>query len=214
MTKASLSFGALEHALANYFQVPPAGIARFRARIKQLQRLEFPAGVNVGRGVKMPYGTEHLLKLILAFELIDAGLTASPATRIVELHWEKFRAGIAAAAVSAKHSSAVYATIAPHMMDNIAGEASRVTIDDQNSRLNLEQDSLRGTITQISIILTVLFSRLRRGSMPTDKLPTFFIAMEIKEWGQALPEYEASGHPDWFRLGQYNVTGVLENGDT
>lgn len=86
----SLSFGRLESVLANHFRIDPDRAGTFRARIKQLQRLNFPSGVNVGRGVKFEYGLEHTLKLIVALEFMSAGLPAKFVSDIVENDWTRF----------------------------------------------------------------------------------------------------------------------------
>jgi len=87
-----LSYRQLEVILAAYLNVHPDKIGTFRSRMKQLQRLEFPAGVNIGRGVRMTYSAEHLLQLAVAFEVIGTGLAAKAATDLVSEYWERFQA--------------------------------------------------------------------------------------------------------------------------
>lgn len=87
-----LSYRQLEVILAAYLNVHPDKIGTFRSRMKQLQRLEFPAGVNIGRGVRMTYSAEHLLQLAVAFEVIGTGLAAKAATDLVSEFWERFQA--------------------------------------------------------------------------------------------------------------------------
>jgi len=87
-----LSYRQLELILAAYLSVHPDKIGTFRSRMKQLQRLEFPAGVNIGRGVRMTYNAEHLLQLAVAFEVIGTGLAAKAATDLVSGYWERFQA--------------------------------------------------------------------------------------------------------------------------
>lgn len=87
-----LSYRQLEAILAAYLNVHPDKVATFRSRMKQLQRLEFPMGVNIGRGVRMTYSAEHLLQLAVAFEVIGTGVPAKAATELVSQYWERFRA--------------------------------------------------------------------------------------------------------------------------
>ena len=87
-----LSYRQLEATLAAYLNVNPDKIGTFRSRMKQLQRLEFPAGVNIGRGVRMTYSAEHLLQLAVAFEVIGTGLAAKAATDLVNQFWNRFQA--------------------------------------------------------------------------------------------------------------------------
>ena len=90
-----LTYGQLEATLAAHFRIKPDRLGTFRSRIKQLQRLEFPPGVNIGRGAKMTYGASHLVKLAFAFELIGAGFPAMLATRVTEENWRKIGAAVA-----------------------------------------------------------------------------------------------------------------------
>lgn len=87
-----LSYRQLEAILAAYLGVHPDRVSTFRSRMKQLQRLEFPVGVNIGRGVRMTYTAEHLLQLAVAFEVIGSGLAAKAATDLVTTYWERFQA--------------------------------------------------------------------------------------------------------------------------
>lgn len=92
-----LSYRQLEAILAAYLTVHPDKMGTFRSRMKQLQRLKFPAGVNIGRGVRMTYTAEHLLQLAVAFEMIGAGLAAKAATDLVSEYWDRFKTAFARA---------------------------------------------------------------------------------------------------------------------
>jgi hypothetical protein len=92
-----LSYRQLELILAAYLNVHPDKMGTFRSRLKQLQRLEFPAGVNIGRGVRMTYSAEHLLQLAVAFEVVGAGLAAKAATDLVSENWRCFQIAFARA---------------------------------------------------------------------------------------------------------------------
>lgn len=92
-----LSYAQLERTLAVHFGIHPEREGTFRARVKQLQRLGFPPGVNIGRGTRMTYSAVHLFQLASAFELMRLGLPASSATAIVEQNWPDFGAGYALA---------------------------------------------------------------------------------------------------------------------
>lgn len=94
-----LTFAQLELVLARHLRVHPDKQGTLRSRIKQLQRLQFPPGVNVGRGSKMEYTGEHLFMLVSAFELISLSLPAQTATTVVTDHWDTFAAGYALAAL-------------------------------------------------------------------------------------------------------------------
>jgi hypothetical protein len=137
------SYRQLERTLTGYLRIAPDREATFRSRIKQLQRLEFPSGVNVGRGAKMIYTGEHLFKLATAFELIAAGHPAQAATLIVERHWISFAGAYALAAMedrrwSGRDKVGIFIRIRINAMHEIQfGEhtekvrSSQVTIEDQ-----------------------------------------------------------------------------------
>lgn len=88
-----LTYGQLEAAVVTHLRIHPDRVSTLRARIKQLQKLQFPPGVNVGRGTKMAYNATHLFQLISAFELINVGLPAATATSMVVASWRVFEAG-------------------------------------------------------------------------------------------------------------------------
>jgi hypothetical protein len=88
-----LSFSRLEAVLSAYFRIDPDRGGTFRARIKQLQRLNFPSGVNVGRGVKFEYELSHALKLVVALEIMALGLPAKFVSELVEESWRRFAIG-------------------------------------------------------------------------------------------------------------------------
>jgi hypothetical protein len=100
-----LTYGQVETTLAAHLQIQPDRMGTFRSRIKQLQRLQFPPGVNVGRGSKMGYSGEHLFMLVTAFELIGIGLPAQTACHLVTRHWPHFAGGYALAALQARHTT-------------------------------------------------------------------------------------------------------------
>lgn len=54
------------------------------SRIKQWQRLGVPAGVNVGRGLRVIYGREQVLAMIFMNELTRLGFPAATAKAIIE----------------------------------------------------------------------------------------------------------------------------------
>lgn len=87
-----LSYKQLEAVLSAHFRIHPDRIGRFQSRIKQLQRLNFPSGVNVGRGEKMKYSSTHLFQFVAAFELINQGIPGGTAVEIVKLKWDNFAA--------------------------------------------------------------------------------------------------------------------------
>lgn len=99
-----MTYKQLEKILISHLRILPDREGTFRSRIKQLQRMEFPAGVNVGRGAKMLYAGEHLFKLVTAFELISSGLPALTATQLVDRHWTAISASYGLSALQRRWS--------------------------------------------------------------------------------------------------------------
>lgn len=136
-----LSYSQLEAILVTHFGIHPDRVSTFRARIKQLQRLGFPSGINIGRGVKMAYSAEHLFQLATAFELIDIGLTAQTATTVTAQNWTGISAAFGYAVRNEFSETAfpyevrlpsVYVRITRHSLTNVADlpEPGHVTIED------------------------------------------------------------------------------------
>lgn len=212
MTRVKFSFGALEQSLAVGFRIPPDDFPKFRARIKQLQRLGFPDGVNIGRGAKMPYSTEHLLKLGTAFALLDTGLTAKLVTERVEGDWEKLAAGYWAARGTPRHSSDVFALFHSNALGS-SREPDAVTIDDEFSKLNFEGAVENGLAPTCYIVLNItrLMRRLLSSADKAAQLANDFMELEIMGWRKKAPDFHPIGPgPDWYRIGQFDEDGVIK----
>jgi hypothetical protein len=65
----------VEDILADVHMIEPSKRAAFSARMRHLQRLEFPAGTNVGKGRRAAYGFSEIVLLAVAFELLQLGIT-------------------------------------------------------------------------------------------------------------------------------------------
>jgi hypothetical protein len=78
-----LSFAHVEQVLALAHEIRDDKRAAFAARLKHLQRLGFPPGVNTGRGVAATYDIGHLFLLGLALELNQLGLTPERAADVL-----------------------------------------------------------------------------------------------------------------------------------
>ena len=85
-----LAFSEVEIALANNLRVTPANTAKFRARLKQLQRSGWPTGVNTG-GTRPDYGAQQLLELAFVLELLECGVSPDRAVRLISAWWDSAR---------------------------------------------------------------------------------------------------------------------------
>lgn len=81
-----IGFGELDAVVRILHGIAPDNAALV-ARFKYMQRLGFPEGVNPGRGVRSVYGLEEVLKVLLAFELLETGATPSRVVRLVRTGW-------------------------------------------------------------------------------------------------------------------------------
>jgi len=96
-----MNYGILEGALAELIGVTPNGRQRFRARLKQFQRMGFPPGINVGRHAKASYSADNLFQMAVALELLQAGLSPERATKSVLSFWPELKRALLAANNSA-----------------------------------------------------------------------------------------------------------------
>lgn len=78
-----LSFNQVEAVFTERFAIPEDRAVAFRGRLQHLQRLNFPTGVNTGRGKKASYGWRQIIQLMVALDLIDFGMTPDAAAKSV-----------------------------------------------------------------------------------------------------------------------------------
>lgn len=90
----SLTFGQVEAILATMEGVHDDRRGALQSRLKQWQKMGFPEGVNVGRGVRATYGADQLFQLVYMVELLRVGLTPDRAIETVTAAWDTIRSGI------------------------------------------------------------------------------------------------------------------------
>ncbi len=86
MTVFGIGFGELDAVVRVMHGVDPDNAALV-ARFKYMQRMGFPEGANPGRGVRSVYGLDQVLKLLLAFELLETGATPTRVVRMLRTGW-------------------------------------------------------------------------------------------------------------------------------
>lgn len=79
-----LTFNQVEAVFTRRFDMPESKAVAFRGRLQHLQRLNFPTGVNTGRGTKARYGWIQIIQLMMVLDLIDVGLTPDVAAKSVK----------------------------------------------------------------------------------------------------------------------------------
>ena len=202
MPKVSVTFGRLELVLSTYFRIDPDRAGTFRARIKQLQRLNFPAGVNVGRGARFEYEIEHLVKLTLAFELLAVGIPAKLATELVEQGWPRIAVAIqlAVGVWSSPDDENVYCIFAPDLLSDNIDLQQAVLVYEQNAF----EEAAAGDAFKPAAMLAVNVTKLmRRLYLQCDhiRMEDWRINSEVRQWKTMLPELSDNiFFEDWARV--------------
>lgn len=93
----ALSYADVENVLAGLHRIADDKRVAFRARLKHLQRLGFPEGVNTGTGKRVSYTLSMLFQLALAMELTQVGLAPKRIVKIINLNWEECQGSLAVA---------------------------------------------------------------------------------------------------------------------
>jgi hypothetical protein len=203
-----LTYRQLEATLAAYLNVHPDKIGTFRSRMKQLQRLEFPAGVNIGRGVRMTYTAEHLLQLAAAFEVIGAGLAAKAATDLVSQYWNRFQAAFGRAQSKLQYGSefeTFICVMGKPPVAPVSGNADPVTVHDLTSLVEqvlcYPRHDQPGRAGMLLIRADYMLERINRLAGDIGQVPHPKWSQEYREWtaqrdkDQQLWDY-ADGGPE------------------
>ncbi len=202
MTDLTLSFAQLEAVLSSYFRIDPERSATFRARLKQLQRLNFPQGVNVGRGARFGYELEHCLKIILALEILGQGIPAKLATDLIEDGWERFQ--VAFQMVPWEYyddpgSPQIYCLVNMDLIGDSYKSERSIEIYDSNfikSKLLDEDSELHCTIF-MNVSSTI---RKFKNILPTIRIKSHSLAGEIRCWKTSLPKIVEDPFCDWVHV--------------
>ncbi|WP_070151101.1 hypothetical protein [Sphingobium phenoxybenzoativorans] len=80
-----LSYRHVEDLIAELHGIPPSRRTALLGRFKHFKRLGFPAGVNTGRGKPADYDVSAVLRLLIAFELLQLGQTPEKAIALMKL---------------------------------------------------------------------------------------------------------------------------------
>lgn len=89
-----LPYALAQFALAFVNGIAPAKAETFNSRLKQWQKMGFPDGVNVGRGVKAEYGARQVFQLLFMLKLMRVGLTPQRAQEVVRSAWPRLQDAI------------------------------------------------------------------------------------------------------------------------
>lgn len=84
MTRLSLSFSEVSRILQRVHKVIPDRASAFEARLKHYQKQGFPSGINTGRGRAAEYSADHLMRLAVATEFNQVGLSPDRTISLIE----------------------------------------------------------------------------------------------------------------------------------
>lgn len=203
MTNLSVTFGRLEVLLTTYFRIDPDRQGTFRARIKQLQRLNFPTGVNVGRGARFEYEIEHVIKLIFAFELLAVGVPAKLATDIVENGWDRISAAIQLVVGTWSCSSDqddVYCIVAPDLLNDASELSNAVLVYEREYFVEAASGDDFKPAAMLSVNVTKLMRRFYAHGDHV-RLEERKVKNQIRQWKTMVPElYGLSWANDWLKM--------------
>jgi hypothetical protein len=90
----SLSFGEASFLISLVAGIRPERAETFQSRLKQWQKMGFPEGTRVGRGVKAEYGATQIFQLALLVKLLRVGLTPERAQNVIKDGWTRLKGGI------------------------------------------------------------------------------------------------------------------------
>ncbi|KFG90032.1 hypothetical protein BV98_002205 [Sphingobium herbicidovorans NBRC 16415] len=93
-----MNYGQIEALYASLHRIRPEKRVAFKARLKHLQRLGFPPGVNTGTGRAAVYGPGQIFLLGLALEFTQMGINPDRTVKIIQdEHWLIVKSGEVAA---------------------------------------------------------------------------------------------------------------------
>ncbi|MHA6768097.1 hypothetical protein [Sphingobium ummariense] len=103
MSDLTFSYAHVERTLAKMHLINER-MSAFSSRLKHYQKRGFPSGINTGRGKAATYRIEHIVKLALATECNQMGLTPERAALVCTNNIDQIRAAIRLAALSFRAS--------------------------------------------------------------------------------------------------------------
>lgn len=203
MAEIRMTFGKVEALLSTYFRIDPDRAGTFRARLKQLQRLNFPQGVNVGRGTRFEYETEHVIKLTFAFELLAVGLPAKLVTEIVEKGWERIAVAVQLVVgdwIGAPYPEEdVYCIFAPDLLIDSSSLSEATLVYEKEAFMDAASNDGFTPAAILSINVTKLMRRLYL-HFDHIRIRKNSVAGEVRTWDTVLPTLHDDWSHDWIKV--------------
>ncbi|CCE11553.1 hypothetical protein BRAS3843_720013 [Bradyrhizobium sp. STM 3843] len=86
------TYAKLEATLVRLHGIPADQVPAFRARFGSLQRGGLLGDDRPGKGKKLEYTPDHFHRAIMAFELLQAGLSPGVILQLINEHWDRLSA--------------------------------------------------------------------------------------------------------------------------
>ncbi|MBB3475599.1 hypothetical protein [Sphingomonas sp. BK345] len=147
------AFRHIEATFAELHRVKDEKRVALRARLKHLQRLKFPDGVNTGTGKAAAYTAPQMLLIGLTFELLQLGIRPEP---IVSVLRENEREVATAAGIAADR----YGSDEPYLMWLTPYGLSDLMTDEEDQAYTTVDTGEPGTLAELMTSADVLWSRL------------------------------------------------------
>lgn len=173
-------FADVEAALAEIHGIADEKRSAFSNRLKHLQRLGFPPGVNTGRGRAATYYAEHAFLLGVALQLNEISVSPERAIKMIESSFSPLAGG---ASFAIEKAEPVFCEVpALSLMDLVYGDrlsehAGLATFDRDFASKKLElmlavEGPMRWAIFSLSGLITRL-SELLADKLRPDGFPDF-----------------------------------------
>lgn len=145
----ALAYGEVELILSQMNEVQPRQLGAFRSRLRHLQKLGFPPGINTGKGRPAVYGAGQIMLLALALELIQLGVTPDRAAGLLRDKRDSV-AGATALAMRRIGKEAVFLVVDPVVLGSGEMIFGHFTLTKLHSLLDKIQTSPR--LTRLALI--------------------------------------------------------------
>jgi hypothetical protein len=116
----------IDMIISDMIVVPRENRPLVQERVKRLQKLGFPAGINVGSGRRPNYSVTSLFQSVLAWKLFDLGQTPERVIEVLTPNWREIAAGIGQAVVDPNRG--LLLAIRPFGLDNLRGLGTELRV--------------------------------------------------------------------------------------
>jgi hypothetical protein len=120
---SEIDWKSLVAVIRALFGLPSDADEAIEARLKHMQRERFPNREFVGRGRRRTYAIVDVLKVAVALQLVDAGLSSALAVKMVGHHWDAIAAVLRRAVKGDRRTPAV--ALMPNVILDLSETASK-----------------------------------------------------------------------------------------